>query len=99
MDGAAAVRDALAGKGAAPAVFGPIATGGCGDSVGGHSPGSGLRTPPPAWVVRMAIDAGEIPAAERKLAAIPGLERLFEKRLGGAQAGEVVLDVHVVEGR
>jgi hypothetical protein len=47
----------------------------------------------------MAIDAGEIPAAERKLAAIPGLERLFEKRLGGAQAGEVVLDVHVVEGR
>ncbi len=99
LDGATAVRDALAGKGAVPAVTGPIATGGCGDAAGQHSPGPGLRTPPPAWVVRLGMDAGGIPEAERKLASIPGLERILEERLGGAQAGEVLLDVHIVEAR
>lgn len=96
-DGALAVRDALASAGRAPEILDPVTSGGCGDAADHGAPGTGLRAPPPVRVVRVRIAAGDLGKADAALAQVPGLERLLETRLGCAPAGEIVLDVHVVE--
>ncbi len=96
-DAALAVRDALLASKGIPAILDPVTAAGCSDPAGHGVPGTGLRTPPPIRVVRTALDAGRLPEAEKIVDAVPGLERLFERRLGGPPAGEVLLDVHLIE--
>jgi hypothetical protein len=96
-DGALAVRDALAGTGAAAEILDPAVSKGCDGAADHPAPGTGLRAAPPVRVVRTRIAAADLSKADAALSAAAGLERILETRLGGPAAGEVVLDVHVVE--
>jgi hypothetical protein len=97
VDGAVAAKGALAGEGRAPEVLDPVTSGGCSDSGEHAPPSSGLRAPPPVRVVRARLAAADLGSADAALSKVQGLERILEVRLGGAPAGEIVMDVHVIE--
>jgi hypothetical protein len=95
--GAAAAGAALAGIAGGPGeAFDPLGAGSCADP-GDRPPWANLRSPPPVRVVRVPLDAADLPRAVKVLRGTAGLRAAGGASLGAGTPGRAWLDAHVVQ--
>jgi hypothetical protein len=92
VDGALALRDALAKEGIEAFVLDPSTAGGCGGEADHRPAGASLRSAPPARVVRCAVEARRLDAVRSAVEAAGSRGKVLERSLGGSLEGEVWVD-------